>query len=310
MEVLSLDQTQALFDIYLAERESFPRIQGNKKHPDRYNKKRIYGLPGCLDGNAIAKMQLTKRQRLALKARSKLIEHNQGLIHEYAEKYISYSHMYDDLFSYGYFGLIKAVDTFDPTKGCVLSTHATWTIRQQLYHAVVNNLRLIKVDADSTEDIRAVTKAIEKCRKDHQPLTIKNICRVLTNEGLVAEEKIFDRVQRILMYSQEPLYFSMGTPDDEYTFEPPSIDDTSSAIPYEYTDQCKALIDSMCTRDAKSEENSELLCEYFGLIDGYCKNPVELLETYNKTPKELDDLINAAIGTFDAIASFQMYNQL
>ena len=309
MRLLTDEETKKLFQIYLLERDNFPKHSKNPRcrRADKYSQKQNRGLIGCLDGEEIAKMKLTKRQKLALKARDKLILHNQGLIHKYAEKYTSYTHMYPDLLSYGMLGLIRAVDTFEPKYNCLLSTHATWLIRQQLYHAVVNHLRLVKLDSDCTEDIRTVTKAVEKCRKSNKKITVSNICGELTNEGLVDKSELYDRVQRILLVSQEPLYFSMGNSDseeDNYELDPPYIDDPQTTIPFEYTELAKERLYAV-TKD-KESWCYDFLCDYYGLKYGYKRNIQDLIEEYNIEPYQACDLINATVNSMDVAEIFSI----
>lgn len=58
-------------------------------------------------------------------ARSKLVEHNLRLVAHIIKKYYSSVRDQDDLISIGTIGLIKAVDTFDHTKGVRLATYAS-----------------------------------------------------------------------------------------------------------------------------------------------------------------------------------------
>ena len=57
-------------------------------------------------------------------ARNKLIEHNLRLVAHIIKKYYSNLNDQDDLVSIGTIGLIKAVDTFDASKGIRLSSNA------------------------------------------------------------------------------------------------------------------------------------------------------------------------------------------
>ncbi len=58
------------------------------------------------------------------KARDRLIEHNLRLVAHIIRKYYSNSRDQDDLISIGTIGLMKAVATFDYTKGPRLATYA------------------------------------------------------------------------------------------------------------------------------------------------------------------------------------------
>lgn len=65
-------------------------------------------------------------------AREKLIEHNLRLVAHIVKKYHSPERDLDDLISIGTIGLIKAVNTFDQTKGKRLATYAARCIDNEL----------------------------------------------------------------------------------------------------------------------------------------------------------------------------------
>lgn len=65
-------------------------------------------------------------------AREKLIEHNLRLVAHIVKKYHSPEKDLDDLISIGTIGLIKAVNTFDQTKGKRLATYAARCIDNEL----------------------------------------------------------------------------------------------------------------------------------------------------------------------------------
>lgn len=65
-------------------------------------------------------------------ARSKLIEHNLRLVAHIIKKYYTASNDSEDLISIGTIGLIKAVSTFDHTKGNRLATYASRCIDNEI----------------------------------------------------------------------------------------------------------------------------------------------------------------------------------
>lgn len=67
-----------------------------------------------------------------LEARSKLIEHNLRLVAHIIKKYYSNTNDQDDLVSIGTIGLIKAVNTFDCSKGIRLSSYAARCIENEV----------------------------------------------------------------------------------------------------------------------------------------------------------------------------------
>ena len=67
-----------------------------------------------------------------MEARSKLIEHNLRLVAHIIKKYYSSQSDQDDLVSIGTIGLIKAVNTFDSSKGIRLSSYAARCIENEV----------------------------------------------------------------------------------------------------------------------------------------------------------------------------------
>lgn len=67
-----------------------------------------------------------------LEAKHKLIEHNMRLVAHVAKKYYSPTEEAEDLLSIGTIGLLKAVDTYDPSKGYKLATYAARCIDNEL----------------------------------------------------------------------------------------------------------------------------------------------------------------------------------
>jgi len=74
-------------------------------------------------------------------ARAKLIEHNLRLVAHIAKKYANGRDM-DDIISIGTIGLIKAVSTFNTTKGTALATYAARCIENEILMSIRAEKRL------------------------------------------------------------------------------------------------------------------------------------------------------------------------
>ena len=75
---------------------------------------------------------LERMRRGDATGKSELIEHNLRLVAHIIKKYYSNSAEQDDLISIGTIGLIKAVNTFDSTKGIRLSSYAARCIENAI----------------------------------------------------------------------------------------------------------------------------------------------------------------------------------
>ncbi len=65
-------------------------------------------------------------------ARDQLVRHNLRLVAHVCKKYYAATSNQDDLISIGTIGLIKAVDTFEPTKNIKLATYASRCIENEI----------------------------------------------------------------------------------------------------------------------------------------------------------------------------------
>jgi len=80
----------------------------------------------------------------------KLIESNQRLVFKIALRYarsMGHGLTFDDLLQEGTYGLIRAAQRFDPSKGCRFSTYATYWIQQAISRAVADHSRVIRLPA-------------------------------------------------------------------------------------------------------------------------------------------------------------------
>lgn len=85
---------------------------------------------------------LTKFKNGDEEAKNILIEKNLRLVAHIAKKYASASYDTDDLISIGTIGLIKAVNTFNDSKGIRLATYAARCIDNEILMLIRNNKKL------------------------------------------------------------------------------------------------------------------------------------------------------------------------
>ena len=81
-----------------------------------------------------------------------------------------------DLISEGNFGLIKAVERFDPDKGGKLSTYASWWIKQAIKRALASNGKTIRLPVHMVDRIAQMRRTTN--------LLIKELDREPTNEEI------------------------------------------------------------------------------------------------------------------------------
>lgn len=75
-------------------------------------------------------------------AKDQLIRANMKLVATIANKYHKND---DDLLGEGYIGLCEAVDTFDPARGCMFSTHAAWSIKGRVLAYLIRSHSIVRI---------------------------------------------------------------------------------------------------------------------------------------------------------------------
>lgn len=111
-----------------------------------------------------------------INAKNELIEHNLRLVAHIIKKYYSNSVQQDDLISIGTIGLIKAVNTFDTSKGTRLATYAARCIENEI-------LMQFRAQKKSAQDI-SVNEPIDT-DSEGNPLTLMDI---ISTEDEIVED--------------------------------------------------------------------------------------------------------------------------
>jgi RNA polymerase primary sigma factor len=100
------------------------------------------------------------------RAAEKLICANLLFVVKVAKEYTNRGLPLADLISEGNRGLIRAVKTFDPSKGSKLVTYAVWWIRQAILQAFFDNSRMIRLPQNHTVRMRRMIQTITKLEKE------------------------------------------------------------------------------------------------------------------------------------------------
>lgn len=74
-----------------------------------------------------------------------LVKANMRLVFHICKYYRYRGVAYPDLVQEGTFGLIKAVDKYDPERGFRFSTYASWWIKQSVSRAIAEKSRLVRL---------------------------------------------------------------------------------------------------------------------------------------------------------------------
>ncbi len=127
-------------------------------------------------------------------ARNKLVEHNLRLVAHIIKKYYSAVRDQDDLISIGTIGLMKAVDTFDHTKGVRLATYASRCVENEI-------LMYFRANRKSAQDV-SIMEPIETDKEGHT-LTLMD---VIAAEDTIADDLDMKlNVAKLYRYMEETL---------------------------------------------------------------------------------------------------------
>lgn len=122
------------------------------------------------------KEYLLKYKNGDLQAKNILVEHNLRLVAHIIKKYYSNSAEQDDLISIGTIGLIKAVNTFNESKGIKLATYASKCIENEV-------LMYFRSQKKSAQDI-SINEPID-ADSEGNPLTLMDI---ICTEDTIADD--------------------------------------------------------------------------------------------------------------------------
>jgi RNA polymerase sporulation-specific sigma factor len=122
-------------------------------------------------------------------AKAKLIEHNLRLVAHIIKKYYSNSNDQDDLISIGTIGLIKAVNTFDSSKGIRLSSYAARCIENEV-------LMHFRSSKKSAQDI-SINEPID-IDKDGNTLTLMDV--MATEDNIIDDLDYKMRSEQLKKY--------------------------------------------------------------------------------------------------------------
>lgn len=108
-----------------------------------------------------SKQEKTLAAKVAMgnkKARKQMIEANLRLVISIAKRYLHKGLPLHDLIEEGNIGLIKAVERFNPDKGCKFSTYATFWIKQAIERGIINQADIVRVPIHVTADVSKLTR--------------------------------------------------------------------------------------------------------------------------------------------------------
>ena len=148
--------------------------------------------------------------------RDKTVENNLGLVHACCKRFKNHGIEYDDLFSAGCLGLVKAVDRFNPDLGLQLSTYAVPVILGEI-KGLFRESGTVKVSRSLKELSLKITRASSEFENENQRCpTVSELAKIL--------DTTVEKINDALNSAKIPLSLTAENDDENRQIDLPQED--------------------------------------------------------------------------------------
>jgi RNA polymerase primary sigma factor len=199
-----------------------------------------------------------------------LISSNMGLVVSIAKQFqfkTSSSHLpFQDAVQEGAMGLVRAVEKYDPRKGCEFSTYAAWWIKGSIMKAMSDKSRIIRLPRKVSEMVVRIKKAERELSAAHG--------RAPTPEELAAHVECTPEKVRFYLLQSKPI-MSMEYKDRKMrSFSDPAPGPDHHAEWSSTVDMVTPIVRSLTARE------QDIIRMRFGLSGSPPKSPEEVSNVF------------------------------
>jgi RNA polymerase sigma factor (sigma-70 family) len=222
-----------------------------------------------------AQEELENQVRAGEDAARKFVRSNLRLVVSIAKKYQASGLPLLDLIQEGNFGLIQAVERFDPRRGFKFSTYATWWIRQTIARGIANTARTIRLPVHAGDQLLAIRMAVTALEVRHgRPPKAEEVADAVSMPS--------KKVEELLPYLGEPTSLSERLVDGETEFGE-MVEDLTTPPPDQavFTAMLPTHVAQLLSVLEPREQ--EVLCLRYGLDRGSPRTLEEVGEHFGLT---------------------------
>ena len=229
-------------------------------------------------GQALSRAERQELKAVAesgAEAARQFIRSNLRLVVSIAKRYQAAGLPLLDIVQEGNFGLIQAVERFDPRRGFKFSTYATWWIRQTIARGIANTSRTIRLPVHAGDQLLAIRMAATALEvRLGRPPKPAELAEAVTIPARKVEELLPHLAQPVSL--SEPLTdgdTELGDMVEDHTAPPPDQVVFASMLPAQVAQMLSVL----------EPREQEVLCLRYGLDRGRPRTLEEVGERFGLT---------------------------